>query len=303
VSGLPRDDRGTLPRAGLLAGLGAYLIWGLLPLYLKLLTGIEAGEVLAQRITWSVVIVAALVLATGGAARLRAALRQPRLMLLLFASAVCIAINWLVYTWSILNAHAIDTSLGYFINPLISVMFGVVLLGERLVPLQWAAVGCAVAGVLVTTIAHGEVPLISLALAFSFATYGLIRKQAAVDAITGLFVETLVLLPVALFWLLTRPPGAGFERPLPVLALLSAGGVLTAVPLILFGYAARRLPLSTIGLMQYIAPSMVLLQAVFLFGEPMDTAKLIAFSLIWLGLGLYTISLARRPAPVVAPLD
>jgi chloramphenicol-sensitive protein RarD len=303
VSGLPRDDRGTLPRAGLLAGLGAYLIWGLLPLYLKLLTGIEAGEVLAQRITWSVVIVAALVLATGGAARLRAALGQPRLMLLLFISAVCIAINWLVYTWSILNAHAIDTSLGYFINPLISVMFGVVLLGERLVPLQWAAVGCAVAGVAVTTIAHGEVPLISLALAFSFATYGLIRKQAAVDAITGLFVETLVLLPVALFWLLTRPPGAGFERPLPVLALLSAGGVLTAVPLILFGYAARRLPLSTIGLMQYIAPSMVLLQAVFLFGEPMDTAKLIAFSLIWLGLGLYTISLARRPAPAVAPLD
>jgi chloramphenicol-sensitive protein RarD len=292
-----------LPRAGLLAGLGAYLIWGLLPLYLKLLTGIEAGEVLAQRITWSVVIVAALVLATGGGPRLRTALGQPQLMLLLFASAVCIAINWLVYTWSILNAHAIDTSLGYFINPLISVLFGVVLLGERLVPLQWAAVGCAVAGVLVTTIAHGEVPLISLALAFSFATYGLIRKQAAVDAITGLFVETLVLLPVALFWLLTRPPGAGFDRPLPVLALLSAGGVLTAVPLILFGYAARRLPLSTIGLMQYIAPSMVLLQAVFLFGEPMDTAKLIAFALIWLGLATYTFSLTRRTAPAVEPLD
>ena len=292
-----------LPRAGLLAGLGAYLIWGLLPLYLKLLTGIEAGEVLAQRITWSVVIVAALVLVTGGAGRLRAALGQPRLMLLLFVSAVCIAINWLVYTWSILNNHALDTSLGYFINPLISVLFGVVLLGERLVPLQWAAVGCAVAGVAVTTIAHGKVPLISLALAFSFATYGLIRKQAAVDAITGLFVETLVLLPVALFWLLTRPPGAGFERPLPMLALLSAGGVLTAVPLLMFGYAARRLPLSTIGLMQYIAPTMVLLQAVFLFGEPMDTAKLIAFSLIWLGLGLYTVSLARRPAPVVEPLD
>lgn len=292
-----------LPRAGLLAGLGAYLIWGLLPLYLKLLTGIEAGEVLAQRITWSVAIVAALVLVTGGAGRLRAALGQPRLMLLLFASAVCIAINWLIYTWSILNNHALDTSLGYFINPLISVLFGVVLLGERLVPLQWAAVGCAVVGVAVTTIAHGEVPLISLALAFSFATYGLIRKQAAVDAITGLFVETLVLLPVALFWLLTRPPGAGFDRPLPTLALLSAGGVLTAVPLLMFGYAARRLPLSTIGLMQYIAPTMVLLQAVFLFGEPMDTAKLIAFSLIWLGLGLYTVSLARRQAPVVEALD
>jgi chloramphenicol-sensitive protein RarD len=292
-----------LPRKGLLAGLGAYLIWGLLPLYLKLLTGIEAGEVLAQRITWSVVIVAGLVLATGGAGRLRAAVANRRLLALLFASAVCIAVNWLVYTWAILNAHAIDTSLGYFINPLISVLFGVVLLGERLAPLQWAAVGCAFAGVAVTTIAHGEVPLISLALAFSFATYGLIRKQAAVDTITGLFVETLVLLPLALAWLLTRPAGAGFERPLGTLALLSAGGVLTAVPLLLFGYAARRLPLSPIGLMQYIAPSMVLVQAVFLFGEPMDTAKLVAFGLIWLGLGLYTLSLARRPAPVVEALD
>jgi chloramphenicol-sensitive protein RarD len=291
-----------LPRAGLLAGIGAYLIWGLLPLYLKLLTGIEAREVLAQRITWSVVVVTALVLITGGSGRVRAALKQPRLLGLLFISAICIAINWLVYTWAILNDRALDTSLGYFINPLISVVFGVVLLGERLVPLQWTAVGLAVAGVLVTTIAHGEVPLISLALAFSFATYGLIRKQAAVDAITGLLVETLVLLPMSLFWLLTRPPGAGFERPPEMLALLAAGGILTAVPLLLFGFAARRLPLSTIGLMQYIAPSMVFVQAVFLFGEPLDTARMLSFGLIWLGLALYTFSLTRRPAPVV-PLD
>jgi chloramphenicol-sensitive protein RarD len=293
----------TATRAGLLAGLGAYLIWGLLPLYLKLLTGIDAGEVLAQRITWSVVVVTALVFVTGGSGRVRAALAQPRLLLLLLISALCIATNWLVYTWAILNNHAIDTSLGYFINPLISVVFGVVLLGERLAPLQWTAVGLAVAGVLVTTIAHGEVPLISLVLAFSFATYGLIRKQAAVDAITGLLVETLVLLPVALFWLFTRPPGAGFERPPEMLALLAAGGILTAVPLLLFGFAARRLPLSTIGLMQYIAPSIVLVLAVFLFGEPMDTAKLIAFGLIWLGLALYTFSLTRRTAPVIEPLD
>jgi chloramphenicol-sensitive protein RarD len=293
----------TLPRAGLLAGLGAYLVWGLLPLYLKLLTGIAAPEVLAQRITWSVAIVAALVLATGGAGRLRAAVRQPRLMLLLFASAICIATNWLVYTWSILNDHAIDTSLGYFMNPLISVIFGVVLLGERLTPLQWMAVGCAAAGVAVTTISHGEVPLIGLTLAFSFAIYGLIRKQAAVDTLTGLFVETLLLLPVALFWIFTRPPGAGFERPPETLALLAAGGILTAIPLLMFGYAARRLPLSTIGLMQYIAPSMVLVQAVWLFGEPMDMSTMMAFGLIWLGLGLYTVSLARRPAPVVEALD
>lgn len=292
-----------LPRAGLLAGLGAYLIWGLLPLYLKLLTGIEAQEVLAQRITWSVVVVTALVLITGGSGRVRAALKQPRLLGLLFISAICIAINWLLYTWAILNDRALDTSLGYFINPLISVVFGVVLLGERLAPLQWTAVGLAVAGVLVTTIAHGEVPLISLGLAFSFATYGLIRKQAAVDAITGLLVETLLLLPISLFWLLTRPPGGGFERPPEMLALLATGGILTAAPLLLFGFAARRLPLSTIGLMQYIAPTMVFVQAVFLFGEPLDTAQMLSFGLIWLGLALYTLSLTRRPAPVIEPLD
>jgi chloramphenicol-sensitive protein RarD len=293
----------TLPRAGLLAGLGAYLIWGLLPLYLKLLTGIEIGEVLAQRITWSVVVVTVLVLVTGGSGRVRAALKQPRLLALLFASAICITINWLVYTWAILNDRALDTSLGYFINPLISVVFGVVLLGERLVPLQWLAVGLAVAGVAVTTIAHGEVPLISLALAFSFATYGLIRKQAAVDTITGLLVETLVLLPLSLFWLLTRPPGAGFGRPPEMLALLAVGGVLTAVPLLMFGFAARRLPLSTIGLMQYIAPSMVFVQAVFLFNEPLDTARMLAFALIWVGLAIYTYSLTRRPPAAVEPLD
>ncbi|WP_310496071.1 EamA family transporter RarD [Sandarakinorhabdus sp.] len=291
-------------RTGLLAGLGAYVIWGLLPFYLRLLHGVPAADVLAHRILWSVLVVALLIAALRGWQRLGAALRQPRLLLLLLASAVCIAINWLVYTWAILNGHALDTSLGYFINPLVSVVFGVVLLGERLSRLQWAAVACAAAGVVVLTIAHGNLPMIAIALALSFGTYGLIRKQAAVDAATGLFIETLMLAPVALLWLLSLPKvqTAGLAAwPGPLLALLMLGGVLTAAPLMLFGVAARRLKLSTMGLMQYIAPSMVFLQAIFLFGEAIDPWQMLAFAATWTGLALYTLSLGRPVAPAAQP--
>lgn len=289
-------------RTGLLAGFGAYLIWGLLPLYLKLLVGLPAADVLSHRIAWSVLVMAAVTTVSHGWSRLQAVLARPRLLLLLFASSVCIAFNWLIYTWAILNGHVLDSSLGYFINPLINVVFGVVLLGERLARLQWLAVGFAVTGVLVLTIAHGQIPVTSLALALSFATYGLIRKQADVDAVTGLFVETLVLAPLALIWLLTRPTG-GFDLPTPTLLLLAILGVLTAVPLLLFGVAARRLKLSTIGLMQYLSPTLVFLQAVFLFGEALDRWRLLAFACIWAGLSIYSLSLARRAPPLSIAVD
>jgi chloramphenicol-sensitive protein RarD len=279
-------------RQGLLAGFGAYLIWGLLPLYLRQLIGVPAEDVLAHRIVWSLLVMAIVTTASAGWPRLRAALARPRLLMLLFGSAVFITCNWLIYTWSILNGHVLDTSLGYFINPLISVVFGVVLLGERLAWPQWLAVGCAAAGVIVLTIGHGQLPLISLGLALSFALYGLIRKQAQVDAVTGLFIETLFLAPIALGWLLTRPVG-GFAVPTPTLLLLMAGGVLTAVPLMLFGIAARRLKLSTLGLMQYFSPSLVFLQGVFLFHEPIDGWQMFAFGCIWAGLAIYSLSLAR----------
>jgi chloramphenicol-sensitive protein RarD len=288
-------------RRGLLAGFGAYLIWGLLPLYLKLLTGLPAADVLAHRIVWSLLVMAIITTASAGWPRLRAALGRPRLLMLLFGSAIFITCNWLIYTWAILNGHVLDTSLGYFINPLISVVFGVVLLGERLSWPQWLAVGCAAMGVAALGIAHGELPLISLALALSFALYGLIRKQAQIDAITGLLIETLFLAPVALVWLLTRPTG-GFAVPGPTLLLLAAGGLLTAVPLMLFGVAARRLKLSTIGLMQYLSPSLVFLQAVFLFHEPLDAGRFFAFGCIWLGLAIYSLSLAPQ-ARAAAALD
>ncbi len=217
--------------------MGAYLIWGVLPFYLRLLQGVPAADVLAHRILWTVLVVVVLISGLKGWERVRAALRQPRLLLMLLASAVCITINWGVYTWAILAGHAIDTSLGYFINPLVSVLFGVVLLGERLGRLQLVAVGLAALGVAVLTIERGSLPLVSLALALSFGVYGLIRKQAAVDTATGLFVETLLLAPMAALWVAQTPQGfAGW--PLMTTATLALGGLATAIPLLLFGLAA-----------------------------------------------------------------
>lgn len=280
-------------RAGLAAGLGAYLIWGLLPLYLKQLVGVPPADVLAHRILWSALLMAGVAAVLAGRARLRAALSQPRLMRMLAASALCIAINWLVYTWAVMGEHVLDASLGYFINPLVSVLFGVVLLGERLTRAQWLAVGCAAAGVLVLGLARGELPLASLALAFSFGLYGLIRKQAAVDATTGLLIETLLLAPLALGWLLSRPYPM-FRPDTDTNLLLLAGGIATTVPLLMFGFAARRLKLSTLGLMQYLAPSMVFLLAVFVFHEPLDPWRLAAFLCIWTGLAIYSLSLSSQ---------
>ena len=288
-------------RAGLLAGLGAYLIWGLLPVYLKLLTGIPAADVLSHRIVWSLFVIAAIAAASGGGRRLRDALARPRVFGMLLLSALCIAGNWLVYTWAVLNGHLLDASLGYFINPLISVVFGVVLLGERLSRTQWLAVGCAIAGVAVLTWALGQLPLLSLALAISFATYGLIRKQVPVDAVTGLLIETLLLTPLALAWLLTRP-ASPFDHPRPLMLLLIASGIATALPLLLFGFAARRLKLSTLGLMQYLSPSMVFLLAVFVYGEALDPWHLAAFACIWTGLAIYTVSLASTRSVGAPPL-
>lgn len=283
----------TETRRGLFAGFGAYLIWGLLPLYLHQLIGVPAMDVLAHRIVWSVLVMAIVATASAGWPRLRAAFARPRLLAMLFGSAVFITCNWLIYTWAILNGHVLDASLGYFINPLISVVFGIVLLGERLSRPQWLAVGCAGIGVAVLAIGHGALPLISLGIALSFALYGLVRKAADIDAVSGLFIETLILAPIALLWLLTRPTG-GFALPGPTLLLLAAGGVLTAAPLLLFGIAARRLKLSTIGLMQYFSPSLVFLQGVFVFHEPIDRWQLIAFGCIWIGLVIYSVSLAQR---------
>jgi len=284
-------------RVGFFAGMGAYLIWGVLPFYLRLLQGVPAADVLAHRILWSVLVVLLLITGLRSWDKVGAALRQPRLLLMLLGSALCITVNWFAYTWAVLAGHVIDTSLGYFINPLVSVLFGIVLLGERLTRLQWVAVALAALGVAVLAIERGALPIVSLGLALSFGLYGLIRKQAAVDAATGLFIETLMLAPVAMWWISTTPQGfTGW--PLATTGILALGGVATALPLMLFGVAARRLPLSTLGLMQYVAPTMVLIEAVLIFGEVLDPARLTAFGFIWAGLAVYTLSLRR---PVAQP--
>jgi chloramphenicol-sensitive protein RarD len=280
----------TSMRDGLIAGFGAYVIWGLMPLYLRLLGGVPAADVLSHRIAWSLLVLAIVLTVTGGWRRLAVILADRRLTLMLLGSAIAIGINWLVYTWAILNGHVMDTSLGYFINPLLNVLFGVALLGERLTRLQWAAVALAALGVLVQTIALGRLPWISLVLALSFGLYGLIRKKAGVDGLSGLVVETLLLAPIAVFWLATRPYALA-DMGGDTLAILAASGIITATPLLLFGRAARILPLSTLGLIQYLSPTLVLLQAVFLFGEPLSAARLAAFGCIWAGLALYTWSL------------
>lgn len=277
-------------RDGLIAGLGAYVIWGLMPLYLHLMQGVPAGDVLGHRIAWSLLVLSIVLSATRGWPRLRPILASRRTLLLLFASAVAIGVNWLVYTWAILAGHALDTSLGYFINPLLNVLFGVALLGERLGRLQWAAVGLAALGVAVQTVALGYVPWISLVLAFSFGLYGLFRKKAAVDGLSGLFVETLLLGPLALGWLATRPYSLA-DLPGWQLAALAGSGIVTAAPLLMFGRAARVLPLSTLGLLQYLSPTLVMIEAITLFGEELSPARLAAFSCIWAGLALYTWSL------------
>jgi chloramphenicol-sensitive protein RarD len=284
-------------RDGLIAGLGAYVIWGLMPLYLRLMQGVPAGDVLGHRIAWSLLVLAIVLSVSGGWQRLRPILANRRTLILLLASAVAIGVNWLVYTWAILAGHALDTSLGYFINPLLNVLFGVALLGERLSRLQWAAVALAAAGVAVQTIALGYLPWISLTLAVSFGLYGLFRKKAAVDGLSGLFVETLLLAPLALGWLATRPYSLA-DLPGWQLGVLAASGVVTATPLLLFGRAARVLPLSTLGLLQYLSPTLVMIEAVTLFGETLAPARAAAFGCIWAGLALYTWSL--RPVAQAA---
>jgi chloramphenicol-sensitive protein RarD len=284
-------------RDGLIAGLGAYVIWGLMPLYLRLMQGVPAGDVLGHRIAWSLLVLSLVLALSSGWRRLRPILANRCTLTLLLASAVAIGVNWLVYTWAILAGHALDTSLGYFINPLLNVLFGVALLGERLSRLQWAAVALAAAGVAVQTIAFGYLPWISLTLAVSFGLYGLFRKKAAVDGLSGLFVETLLLAPLALGWLATRPYSLA-DLPGWQLAVLAASGVVTATPLLLFGRAARVLPLSTLGLLQYLSPTLVMIEAVTLFGETLNPARLAAFGCIWAGLALYTWSM--RPVAQAA---
>ena len=284
-------------RQGFLYGLTAYALWGVFPLYWTLMEPADAFEQLGHRIVWSAVFMVVLATVLSRRATLLRVVRSPRTLRLLVVAALVISLNWGVFIWGVNNGHVVETSLGYFINPLVTVLAGVLVLGERLRRLQWAAValaGIAVAGL---TISYGRPPWVALTLAFSFATYGLVRKQADVGAVEGLTVETLIAGPVALGWLVWLQGSGGstaFVDPPWHFLLLASTGVITSLPLLCFGAAATRIPLTTLGLLQYVAPTLHLVLGVWFFDEPMPLDRLLGFAVIWAGLALFTADALRQ---------
>jgi chloramphenicol-sensitive protein RarD len=298
----------TIDRKGLFAAIAAYAIWGVFPLYWYLLKQVPSLQIIAHRLVWCAVFVVGFLVLREGWGWLRQALARPRVGWLLLISRVLISSNWGIYIWAVTHGRVIDASLGYFINPLVNVLLGVLVLRERLNALQWTAVAIAAAGVAWLALLHGTPPWISLALACTFAVYGLIRKIAHVDAIPGLAIESLILLPLALGWLVfaqLRGDGAFTAGAVEVDLLLVFGGAVTALPLIGFAYGARRIPYSLVGILQYIAPTLQLLCGVWLLGEAFSATQAIGFGCIWLALALYAFdgwSRARR-APLQAAAE
>ena len=276
-------------RFGFMSGLGAYFMWGLLPLYLKLLDHIAPTESLAHRVVWAVPTGALLLIVAGRFHEIFAMLWRPSTLWLVLSSAL-IAGNWLTYIWAVTNDRIIEASLGYFLNPLVNVAIGAVFLSEKLRRLQWFAVSIAAIAVIVETIALGRLPWVSLILCFSFATYGYIRRQVQVDGRVGLTLEVLFLLPVALIWLaiVAQQGGSLIGGSIPNLLMLMLAGPATAFPLILFALAAKRLKFSTIGIMQYLGPTMQFLLALA-FGETLTSLRLVTFSLILVAVILFSL--------------
>jgi chloramphenicol-sensitive protein RarD len=284
-------------RVGVGAGLGAYVLWGVFPLYFPLLEPAGGLEIVAHRIVWSLLFIALLLTARRGWAQVRAIVTDRRALLVLAAAAVLIAVNWLVYVYAVNSGHVVEASLGYFINPLVSVVLGVLVFSERLRRLQWVAVGIAVLAVLVLTVDYGRPPWIALALAASFGLYGLMKKLVRVDAAPGLFVETAVVFVPALVvvGILERHGDAAFGHAgVGHAFLLVSSGLATAIPLLLFAAATRRVPLSTIGLLQYVTPLMQLSIGVFVYDEPMPPARLAGFAIVWLALAVFTVDSLRQ---------
>ena len=293
----------TRSRGGVLLAIGAYGMWGLLPLYLRLLRQVPALQVLAHRILWSLALLAVIVLVARRGAAIRAAARG-RTLLLLTASAGLISVNWLIYIWSVQHAHVLEASLGYFINPLVNVALGVLVLRERIGRIQCVAIAVAAAGVAVMAAGGGGALWISLTLAVSFALYGLLRKIVAIDALGGLTIETLLLAPFCVA-ILAHAALAGESAFGPddvrLDILLALAGAATAAPLLMFAAAARRMPYTALGLLQYISPTLQFAEAVLLFGEPLRPLHLVAFALIWAGCALYAWGSLRAVAPAARP--
>jgi len=292
-------------RHGYLLGLSAYLLWGLFPAYFKLLRPATPLEILAHRVAWSLVVITLVITALRGWRRLAGRVRRPAVLLKASLAGILMGANWATYIYGVNSDHVVETSLGYFITPLVSMVLGILVFRERLRPTQWAAGGAGLAAVIVLTVDYGRPPWIALILAGTFGSYGMIKKQLAMPAADGLFVESAVLAGPALAYLFVLgQQGTSTFGPLLHSALLMSTGLVTVVPLLCFAGAANRLPLSTLGLLQYVAPVIQFGFGVLLFHEPMPPARLVGFALVWLALmvftwdGLRSAQRQRRARPV-----
>lgn len=277
---------------GMLYAASAYILWGLFPLYFKALQGVPPMEILLHRIVWALVFLLIVLTSRQQWSWIAKVARQPKVLAGFAASALLLSVNWFIYIWSVNNGHVIDSSLGYFMNPLVNVLLGFLILHERMRPIQWAAIGLAALGVAWLTWQAGHPPWIGLALAFSFGAYGLLRKTAALGALEGLSLETFLLFPVAFGYLVIlawNGQNAFLNASVSSKWLLAAAGPITAVPLLMFAAGARRIKMSTLGLLQYIAPSLQLLLGVCLYDEPFGGERLAGFAVIWSALAIYSL--------------
>lgn len=286
------DNAPNVTRQGVFFALGAYMIWGLAPIYFKTLAHVPALEVLAHRIMWAFLFMLVLIVASGRMQQVVRAFDSPKLLLQLALAGCLIGLNWFLFIWAVANDHILDASLGYYINPLLNVAIGMLFFGERLRRLQLIAVLMAVIGVAIQIITFGSVPWIALVLAGSFATYGAIRKKLPFDSLTGLWLEVILLLPFILvyFFVFANSSASNMlANTWQLNGLLVLAGVITTVPLLFFTGAAKRIRYSTLGLFQYIAPSMMFILAVLIYNEPLSADKLITFVIIWSALAIYTL--------------
>ncbi|MCO5157019.1 MAG: EamA family transporter RarD [Aquamicrobium sp.] len=295
VAGSSEDDAAA--RRGFLLAFSAYFVWGFMPFYMKAIAHIPAIEVVAHRVIWSVPVAGAVLLALGRTADLKIALRSPRTLAMAALTAALISVNWGIYIWAIAVERTVESALGYYINPLMTVLLGATLLGERLDRMQIIAIALAVVAVAVLTVESGGVPWVSLSLALTFAAYGYFRKTLPIGPSQGFFLEVLLLAAPCLayiVWLEASGEGHFLGGSWADVGLLVLAGPFTAIPLILYGFGAKMLRISTIGIMQYITPTLIALIAVFAFGEPFGLDRMIAFALIWVALALYSWSVLFR---------
>ncbi|RRZ87519.1 EamA family transporter RarD [Erwinia sp. 198] len=293
-------------RQGIFYALGAYFIWGIAPAYFKLLQQVAPGEIMTHRVIWSFFFMLLLLSVSRSWGKVKAIFKTPKKVLLLAVSATLVCSNWLIFIWAVNNQHILEASLGYFINPLLNVLVGMLFLGERFRRLQWLAVALAACGVIIQLWRFGSVPVIALGLAVTFSLYGLMRKKIAVDAQTGMMIETSWLLPFAalyLFGIADSSTSHLTQNASSLNLLLIAAGVITTVPLMLFTAACTRLRLSTVGFFQYLGPTLMFLLAVIFYGEKMTPDKVMTFSFIWAALALFIFDALitlkrRRPAEV-----